>query len=211
MGNFYVNYTLRGPSQQDVAHALKGRRAAATPYLKECVVVFDEASDSQDDAVILQLAASVSKSLSCPCLSVLNHDDDILKYWLHVSGALEDEYDSNPGYFDFDSMKGLDWGAIGSPDDLAAAARKLPSPPPPKGGNALKLCEAFGSNRAAEVESILQRCQQTGDKYVFEVERHHDLIQAIGLPEFAVGTSFASFAYGEFPAGLTEEDILFTE
>ncbi len=39
MGNFYVNYTLRGPSQRAVAAALGGRSAFVTPDPRGAVVV----------------------------------------------------------------------------------------------------------------------------------------------------------------------------
>ena len=48
MGNFYTNYTLKGPGQQAVASALAGRKALVTPENNGCVMVFDEQSDSQD-------------------------------------------------------------------------------------------------------------------------------------------------------------------
>src|SRR5262245_60172719 len=99
MGNFYVNYTLRGPDQKEVAAALKGRRARVTPRHKDCVVVYDEASDAQDQQQIAKLAGKLSKKFACPCLAVLNHDDSILWYQLWLSGKLADEYDSTPGYF----------------------------------------------------------------------------------------------------------------
>ena len=100
MGNFYTNYTLKGPSQQVVAAALAGRPAIVTPDQDGCVVVFDEASDEQDSAVITELASRLSRELRCPVLAVLNHDDDILWYQLYLGGELADEYDSSPGYFD---------------------------------------------------------------------------------------------------------------
>ena len=48
MGNFYTNYTLRGPSQEAVVKAMAGRAAFVTPEQNGCVVVFDEKSDSQN-------------------------------------------------------------------------------------------------------------------------------------------------------------------
>src|SRR2546423_14770558 len=86
MGNFYTNYTLRGPSQQAVAAALAGRKATVTPLHGGCVVVFDEASDDQDQERIVELAARLSSELRCPVLAVLNHDDDILWYQLYEFG-----------------------------------------------------------------------------------------------------------------------------
>ena len=48
MGNFYTSYRLRGPTQEAVAAALKGRSAIMTPTENDCTVVFDEESDDQD-------------------------------------------------------------------------------------------------------------------------------------------------------------------
>ena len=61
MGNFYTNYTLRGPSQAAVATALAGRFAIVTPAQNGCVVVFDEVSDHQDQKVITKLASVVDE------------------------------------------------------------------------------------------------------------------------------------------------------
>ena len=80
MGNFYTNYTLRGPSQQAVARAMAGRSAIVTPAQDGCVVVFDAQSDEQDSAVITELASRLSRELRCPVLAVLNHDDDIFTH-----------------------------------------------------------------------------------------------------------------------------------
>src|ERR1017187_6166492 len=93
MGNFYTNYTLRGPSQQSVAAALAGRSAIVTPAQDGCVVVFDEESDEQNQEIIAELASRLSGELRCSLLAVLNHDDDILWYQLYLSGELVDEYD----------------------------------------------------------------------------------------------------------------------
>ena len=133
MGNFYTNYTLKGPSQQAVVAALAGRSAIITPAQNGCVVVFDEQSDEQDSTVITELASRLSRELRCPVLAVLNHDDDVFWYQLYLSGELADEYDSSPGYFD-------------------------PSvePSAPAGGDAEKLCSAFGAASAAAVEDGLE-------------------------------------------------------
>jgi hypothetical protein len=175
MGNFYVNYTLRGVGQSDVAKVLVGRRARVTPVHKDCVVVFDEASESQDRQEITQLAAKLSKKLSCPVLIVLNHDDDILWYRLYVKGNLSDEYDSNPDCFE-----------------------SVPKPSGPVGGDAAKLCATFGGDQAA-VEKVL-RVSKLG-VYAFEFERHAALVEALGISDYAVGTSYLSFRYNELPEG----------
>jgi hypothetical protein len=185
MGNFYVNYTLRGPSPEAVAKALKGRPAIVTPVSEECVVAFDEESDTQDQQVITELAAGLSQQLKCVVLAVMNHDDDILWYQLYVNGELDDEYNSSPEYFgDADEGEG------------------------PTGGDAGKLCAAFDSGDAAEVERVLRK---SGDEegYVFEVMRHADLAQALGISAFGVGASFGYITdAGELPEGLEEEDLI---
>jgi len=187
MGNFYTNYTLRGPSQQAVAAALAGRSAAVTPAENGCVVAFDEASDDQDQSLIAELASSLSSELRCPVLVVLNHDDDILWYQLYISGKLADEYDSSPGYFD-------------------ASAE----PSAPAGGDAEQLCAAFDASDIPAVERVLRKSSYDDDGYVFAFERHADLVRALGLPEFAVGTAYASFDRDEYPDGLSGKNLMRT-
>jgi hypothetical protein len=187
MGNFYTNYTLRGPSQQAVAKALAGRSAIVTPALDGCVVVFDEQSDHQDQAVLTELASRLSREFGCPVLAVLNHDDDIFWYHLYVAGELVDEYDSSPGYFD-PSAK----------------------PSAPVGGDARELCSAFGGGDVAEVESVLRKPSFDEGGYTFAVERHTDVARALGIPSFGVGAGFRYVAAGELPEGLTEDDLVRT-
>lgn len=142
MGNFYVNYTLRGPHQQAVAAALAGRSSIVSPELDGCVVVFDEESEEQNQEVIAELASRLSGRLKCPLLAVLNHDDDILKYQLFLNGDLLDEYDSTPGYFG------------GNEEELDDESSPVNDP---QGGNAKLLCETFGANAVSEVEQILRK------------------------------------------------------
>ena len=179
MGNFYTNYTLRGPSQQAVAAALAGRSAMVTPEQDGCVVVFDETSDDQNQEGITGLASKLSSDLNCPVLAVLNHDDDIFWYQLYLSGELADEYDSSPGYFE-----------------------PAAEPSAPAGGDARKLCTAFGTDSVAEVESILRKSSFEEGGYTFAVERHTDLARALGLPSFGVGAGFRYVSDGELPEGL---------
>jgi hypothetical protein len=185
MGNFYTNYTLRGPSQRAVAAALAGRSAIVTPAKDGCVVVFDEQSDDQDPAVITELASRLSREMTCPVLAVLNHDDSILWYQLHLSGALADEYDSSPGYFDPSA------GTSG-----------------PSGGDAAKLCAAFEAGDAPAVESVLRKPRDSERGYLFAVQRHAALVAALRLPTFAVGAGFRYVSDGELPKGLAEDDLL---
>ncbi len=189
MGSFYTNYTLRGPSQKAVAAALAGRSALVTPEQNGCVVVFDEESEDQNQEVIAGLAGWLSEEFQCPVLAVLNHDDDILWYQLYLNGTLADEYDSSPGNFDADADADNE----------------------PAGGDAEKLCQAFGSVKVKEVAAILHPGEMDGDGYTFAMERHNDLAEALGLPEFSVGVGFEYATMGELPDGLDFRQLIKTK
>ena len=185
MGGFYTNYTLRGPSQNAVATALAGRKAIVSPESCGCVVAYDEVSDDQDGEAIAALASHLSRSLHCPVLAVLDHDDDILWYQLYEDGKLTDEYDSTPGYFDPSA-----------------------EPSAPAGGDAERLCRALGASDVAAVETVLRKSSFDADGYAFAHERHADLVRSLALPEFAVLKAYASFERGEYPEGLSEQNMM---
>jgi hypothetical protein len=184
MGSFYVNITLRGPDQGQVVAVLArlARTAAVSPTVDGFTVIYDQACDTQETGIISQLADSLSTTLSCPALAVLNHDDDILWYQLYESGQLADEYDSCPDYFGGDDP-----------------------PAGPRGGDANKLCELRAGADAGAVEEILR-----GD-YLFEIERHEDLAEALGLPEFAVGLGYDYLRAGTEPLDVERGEFVWLE
>jgi len=184
MGNFYANYTLRGPSPQMVAAALAGHAAVVTPPENGCVVVFAEEAE-QDPEVFVDLAVRLARELDCPVLAVLNHDDDVLAYHLCLGGDLVDGYVSTPGYFD-PSAEHSD----------------------PEGGDARRLCEAFEAGDVAAVEKILRRSPFGADGYALAVERHADLARTLGISSFAVGAGYAYVSRGELPEGLDEQALI---
>jgi hypothetical protein len=185
MGSFYTNYTLRGVSQQAVVSAMEGRSAIVTQEQDGFVVVYDEVSDDQDEQIIAALAEQLSSELNCTVLAVLNHDDDILWYQLYLRGELADEYNSTPEYFDPEA-----------------------GPSSPQGGDAQKLCDAFGSSNVEEVESILRKSGMDEDGYVFAVQRHTDLARTLGLPPFSVAVGFRHLSRGKLPKGLDEDGLV---
>ena len=186
MGAFYGNITLKGQSQDKVAQALRGRRAIVTPKVGDYTVAFDSVCDEQDIDGIQALTSRLSRELHCFALAVIVHDDDVLGCFLYHDGELTDWYNSWPSYFDF--------GATKKPDD-------------PAGGNAEKLCEAFGTDNPQEVESILRKRRGKGG-YVFETERHRNLVRALSLPQITVGTTLATFDRGEYPEGFSVEQLV---
>ena len=176
MGNFYTNIVLKGPDQDQVVDHLNGlvRLAIVSPTVDGFTVVYDSESERQDPNVLSGLACDLSKVFRCPALAVLNHDDDILWYQLFINGALVDEYDSAPNYFSG-------------------------PPAPPEGGDPEKLCNAFGaSGSEGPVDGFLR------SGYTFAIERHEDLVRALGMPSFAAGSGFNYVEAGEvfLPEGI---------
>lgn len=171
MGNFYVNISVRIDDAGPVTSLLEslGRTAFVTEPQDGWVVVYDEACDSQDSAEIRFLGTALSKRLHRPALAVLNHDDDILAYWLFgADGKEHDGYDSNPGYFDGD--------------------REVPM-----GGDARILCNVLEAGAEPRVIDGILHPLEVPD---FAVEQHEMLASALGLPECSVGLGYGYVAKG---------------
>jgi hypothetical protein len=133
------------------------------------VVAYDEEADKQATKPILQVGSLLSRQKSRPVLSVLNHDDDVLRYWRLARGELSDSCNSNP-----DAVE---------EDDGA---------PPCQTGDAEKLCTAIGPGAGmAAVETAL------GGDHVFAVDRHRELADALSLPSWTVGFGYGYVADGE--------------
>jgi hypothetical protein len=187
MGNFYTNIVVAGASQSAVARLLSESRriAIVSPAIGGRVVVYDEECDTQDVVALSSLAATLSKQLNCPAWAALNHDDDIFAYELYLNGALVDEYDSTPNYFD-------------------------PSQPSePTGGDAAKLAGAFGCEAAvATIEGVLRRSSYGDEGYVLAAERHGDLARALGIPPEFVCLGYNYLEAGAVPEGLSIEQFV---
>jgi hypothetical protein len=184
MGNFYANVTLRTAATSAVAQTLGylRRRALVAPVRNDSTVVYDEAIETDGPEELARLATELSRRHACAALAVFVADDDVLWYGLYRAGRLDHDYDSNPGY------------------DSGRRA-------PPKGGDARALAEVFGvSARATELEQVL-RAPSGEDGYIFEHERHAELVRLLGLPDIAVATGYEYLEDGELPEGLEEGDL----
>lgn len=177
MGNFYTNLCTYGASQQTVRAAMAGRDAMISPQINGVVVVFDEQCESQDPDDLAGLAAHLSTVCKCPVLATMIHDDSVLAYVLYDNGRLADTYNSCPGYFGSGDEEGNDDGG----DDES-----------PSGGNAVALAAAFlpGANTPEAVAAIEAILRAGSDEYVFEVERHQALAEALKLPDFVAGAGY---------------------
>jgi len=181
MGNFYTNITLKTTDSQRIATTLSQARRTAliSPADRGFTVVFDEASEKQDVEVLGSLAIDLSRSCACPAIAVLNHDDDVLMYWLYDRGELVDEYNSDPAYFD-------DAGE-----------------PTPSGGDPTILAETLGvSISPGTLDRVLRTPAADDDAFAFATDRHREFVSALGLPDFAVGTGYTYLEEGEAPPGL---------
>jgi hypothetical protein len=165
VGNFYVNFSVRTPDQQRVADVLRaaGRVAVVTPPHGGYVVACDEEADTQATEPVLRVGELLSREARAPVLAVLNHDDDILCYWLFEGGQLTDSYNSRPDYFG-------DGDGDGEPE---------------QGGDAGRLCTALGSAAApAAVDALLR------GEHVFAVDQHQQLAGLLGLPPWSAGLGY---------------------
>jgi hypothetical protein len=170
MGAFYTSHTVFGVDHDRIVEAMKGRKAALSQTVNGVTVVWDAESESQDDKVIKAAAQHLSSTLAAPVLAVLNHDSDILMYWLYsAQGELVDEYNSCPGYFEGEDT-------------------------PPSGGDAALLIRTFAPVQPPEVIERILRDRE----YVFADDRHAELVASMGLPEFAARTGYGYVTQGDF-------------
>ncbi len=186
MGNFYVNFTVRSDDPLRIASTLKQarRKAFVTPPVNGQVVVYEEESDNQDTRAIEEVGRLLSGELKAAVLAVLNHDDDVLCYWLFEDGQLSDSYNSRPDYF----------GEV-EPDGAGT------------GGDARRLCAAFSAESATDrVQAVL-----AGKDYGFALFRHSELVKLLGLPDYGVGCGFRYVSMNEPPEGLDLDDLICVE
>lgn len=188
MGNFYTNITAHSHQARLIELLEREERTAyLTPTVGGWTVICDEDCEEQDTDVLQELAALISRELQCVTFAVLNHDDDVLLYWLYEHGNLIDQYNSTPNYFTDDEDED----------------------PLPSGGDAYRLCRAFGvMSNVAEVEDVLRTPSfSEGEHYQFAVDRHADLLDALGAPPFAAGLGYTYLAAGNVPEGLDRASV----
>lgn len=181
MGNFYVSFTALHSDRVAIATWLRtaNRKAFVGPTSNGMTVFYDEISDSQDDSQIKHVGSTVSKDLNVTVLAVLNHDDDVLCFWLFENGTLVDEYNSCPGYF--------------SGEDET-----------PVGGDANRLCSIFNTlSDVNQLDSILRSIE-----YLFAIERHEALSNILHLPWPHACLSFRYIAEGDIDSVICQDDFL---
>jgi hypothetical protein len=170
----YANLVLQGPDLSDVLAALNagGHVCYVAAGAGGSTVVMHEDYGWQES-----LAAELSATLWCPVLLSMVFGGTVLLYQLYSNGNQVDAYVSSP-------HDGLELDG------------------PRQQGNTAALCAAFNRERhAGSVERILRRPTKPGTEYAFAINRHGELLRALGLPLFAAGSSFGAIEAGELPHG----------
>lgn len=186
MGNFYTNFALRGASTDEVVEYLEGsgRAAVVVPETQGWVVACLEETEIQHPLLIEAAAKELSGELSCVLFGVLNHDDDVLAYWLAKDGELVDTYISAPGV-----LEGRD--------------------DPPEGGDAAVLCEVAGRPEASAMVQKILHLEAENSPYAFSaLNRHEALVKALGIPTFTVDLGYNTAAMGDVSEELEEEELI---
>lgn len=96
MGNFYCNFTTRGPTADQIVDVLSagGRSAFVSPTVGGKTVVFDERADELDPTEIDAVGELLSHKLDCPVLAAAVADDDELWLCVYYDGERSVEYSS---------------------------------------------------------------------------------------------------------------------
>ncbi len=193
MGSTYANITLYGPKQEPVVRyiAQQGWTAFVLPTVDKFTVVCEREGDSMSEEALRALASGLSHQFQCPALALYVYDSDNLWYRLYQRGTLIDEYDSDPGYWDY-------W----KPEEESKLLHYS--------GNASLLCAAFDTPETVwKVNQILQ-AEKGDDGYIFADERHRDLAQALGLPSFVAYLGFRGLDAGYMPDGIDRSALMQT-
>ena len=100
MGAFFTNLQIRNGVTKAVCEALqkKGRAYVSQPS-GAWLTVYSEATESQNDEIMRELASGLSRMFKTEVLGFLVHDSAIAVYWFYRNGESIDEFNSAPGYF----------------------------------------------------------------------------------------------------------------
>jgi len=177
LGAFYSSTVIRSARATDVSEQLRQwKRIAYTVQCDADVYVYDQACE-QDDRQLQAFSKKCSKRFDGDVISFLNHDDDVLLYFLAHRGSIVDKYDSCPGYF-------------------SSSKRKKPRISHPE-----VLAERFDvPHKSEDLLEILSRTTDNESGYVFESRRHDEICSLLGLD-----AQLCQFGFGMIEHGLTPE------
>lgn len=163
-GSFYANITLVGAKKSDVVELLKNSECDyyITDTLNNKIVIYDNQSEMNPEFG-LRLSWEISKKLNCITIFSAVYDSDLLKIKAFNNGKKLFYYNSDPG---------LDSGMESNPviKDVEQFLKALNCP-----------------EKQLALEVILN---DTSEKYIFEDERHTDIVNMLGLPAFSAGLGY---------------------
>jgi hypothetical protein len=196
MGNWYTNVAVKGAQQGDVVSLLEelGRRAYVTPEAARWIVVYDQQADEFDLGILESLALTLSTRLSCTALASCNADDDVLWLALYENGNLSTRYASSRKAFeDGNEFPGLQ-------ETAQVLARVFEKPE--------ATTQILGVLRKSHgILGLLSAFLKIRLAYLFEVQRHLDLSNLLGMPRAAVGLGYTYINKGETPEGIDREAL----
>src|SRR6266849_10430777 len=179
MENWYTNICVKGPRKSQVMAVLDelGRRTYVPPGMNGWIIIYDQETDKFDLNELESLALTISTRLSCTALASFNADDDVLWLGIYENGKLATRFSSDRKQF-----------------EEAAAF-------PPIEEVAAVLCQIFAKpEKSARVRNILRRphgilgllpsFSRIRLAYLFEVLRHRELADALGIPSGTIGLGF---------------------
>jgi len=196
MGNWYTNVSVKGALQSDVVALLEelGRRAYVTPETSGWIVVYDEQTDEFDLGILESLALTISTRLSCTALASCNADDDVLWLALYENGNLSTRYASSRKSFE-------DGEEFPDPKESAEVFARVFEKPEAKS----KVLRVLRKSRG--ILGLLSLHFKLRIAYVFEVHRHLDLTNLLGMPRAAVGLGYTYVNKGDTPEGMAREAL----
>jgi hypothetical protein len=92
MSAFYTTILVRGINRDRIVswYRKQQRQGKVLPKQDGVTPVFDEKCQAQESKEITRFIGSLSKELECAAWAVINHDEDLLIYWLYSKGELKD-------------------------------------------------------------------------------------------------------------------------
>ena len=196
MGNWYTNVCVKGADQSDVIAVLDelGRRAYVTPDTGGWIILYDQECDKFDLDALESLTLTISTRLSCTALASFNADDDILWLGLYESGKLLARYSSDRQQFE-------DGSEFPSNEEVAdVLCRTFAKPEKRRQVYKILRCP----HGALGLLSIFLKIRLA---YLFEVLRHRELAEVLGMPSASVGLGYKYVARGETPPDMKRAEL----
>ena len=196
MGNWYTNVSVKGAEQSGVVAILDelGRRAYVTPDTGGWIILYDQECDKFDLDELESLALTISTRLSCTALASFNADDDILWLGVYENGKLATRYSSDRQQFE-------DASEFPSNKDVADVLCRIFAKPE-------KRKQVYKILRTPHgVLGLLSHFFKIRLAYLFEVFRHGELAEALGMPSGSVGLGYKYVNRGDTPPDMKHEEL----